>query len=312
LHHAINEISLLGYLLLTSACLLSFSLYCDYKNTFSTLSLKLFSLIITLSIIVACYYLGIRGIIFVFPIITSYFYSFKFRVAATLAIITSIFALLATLNVVDPTTVLRIAIALAMNIFFITTIANLVYMQQKNLFKEAREDPLTGIANRRCFNELLTQALDEAKTSNTIVALLYMDLDDFKTINDNYGHCVGDIILKEASTRLQSCIREADAVYKLKHTKSNEHIARLGGDEFAIILKDVAFINDIDDVTNRILGKMKEPYVINESTLHCNISLGVTWNKDKSSSTELLMKQADSAMYQAKKNGKQGYHFYDN
>lgn len=263
---------------------------------------------ITLTIVATCYYLGIRGIIFVFPLITSFFYSFQFRIAASIAILTSICALLATLNTVDPSTVLRLAVALGLNIFFITSIAYLVYTQQKSLLKEAREDPLTGIPNRRCFNELLTQALVEAQASETIVALLYMDLNDFKTVNDKYGHCIGDIVLKEASLRLQSCIREADAVYKLEHNKPNEHIARLGGDEFAIILKDITFINEINDVTTRILNKMNEPYLIDELTLHCHVSLGIAWNKDKNSSAQVLMRQADSAMYQAKKNSKQGDH----
>jgi diguanylate cyclase (GGDEF)-like protein len=308
LHHVLNEIKLLGYLLLASASVLAISLYCDYKNNFSLLPLRLFSLLVTLAIIVTCYYLGTRGVIFVFPLITSFFYSFQFKAAVTTAIITASLALLAALNVADPTTILRLSIALAINIFFITTIAHLVYTQQKKLLKEAREDPLTGIPNRRCFNELLTQALDEAGTSDTIVALLYMDLNDFKIVNDKYGHCIGDIVLKEASVRLQSCIREDDAVYKLEHNKANEHIARLGGDEFAIILKDIIFINEINEVTNRILKKMNEPYLIDELIIHCHVSLGMAWNKDKNNSAQVLMRQADSAMYQAKKNGKQGYH----
>lgn len=310
LHHVINEISLVGYLLLASTFLLSISLYYTNENNLSPLPIKLFSLMITLAIIATCYYLGIRGIIFVFPLITSYFYSFSFKVAVPTAIIASVFALLASLNIVEPITVFRIAIALAFNVFFITSIAHLVYTQQRGLLKEAREDQLTGIANRRCFNELLTQALAEAKNSNAIVVLLYLDLDDFKTVNDSHGHYVGDLVLQEASARLQSSVRGVDTVYQLEHTDSKEHVARLGGDEFAIILKDVAFINEISEVTDRILNKMNDPYIIDKLTLHCHASIGMTWNKDKNSSPELLMQQADSAMYQAKSNGKQSCHSF--
>lgn len=266
---------------------------------------------ITLVIIVACYFLGIRGIIFVFPLMTAYFYSFPYKVAVITAIIVSACALLASLNIVEPQTVLRLSIALAMNILFITCIAHLIYKQQMGLVKEAREDQLTGIANRRYFNELLTLALVEAKKSDTLVVLLYLDLDDFKAVNDSYGHCIGDCVLKEASTRLQSCIREADAVCQLDQIETKEHVARLGGDEFAIILKDVICISEIDEVTERILAKMNEPYIIDTLTLYCHASIGMAWNKDKSSSPQLLMQQADSAMYQAKEKGKQSCHTFN-
>ncbi|MBA6352433.1 MULTISPECIES: GGDEF domain-containing protein [unclassified Colwellia] len=311
LYHVINEIELLGYLLLTSSCLLSISLYCVYKNNFSTLLLKTLTLMTTLVIVVTCYFLGMRGIIFVFPLVTAFFYSFPYKVAVITAIIVSACSLLASLNTVEIQTVLRLSIALAINILFITCIAHLVYKQQMGLVKEAREDQLTGIANRRYFNELLSLALTEAKISDTLVVLLYLDLDDFKAVNDTYGHCIGDGVLKEASTRLQSCIREADAVCQLDHLETKEHVARLGGDEFAIILKDVVCISEINEVTERILAKMNEPYIIDKLSLYCHASVGMAWNKDKTSSPELLMQQADSAMYQAKEKGKQSCHTFN-
>ena len=309
-HHVISEIALLGYLLLVSTCLLSVSLYYIYKDIRSLLPLKLFSLMITIAIIVTCYYLGMRGIIFMFPLITSYFYSFPLKIAVPTAIIASVLSLLASLNIVDSVTVLRLAVALTFNVFFITSIAHLVYVQQRVLLKEAREDHLTGIANRRCFNELLTQALIEGKKLNTIVALLYMDLDNFKAVNDNHGHKIGDLVLQEASIRLQSCIRDEDAIYQLEDKNSKEHVARLGGDEFAIILKNLNSIHEINEVVGRILDKMNAPYIIDELDLHCHASIGMAWNKDKNSTPELLMHEADSAMYKAKQNIKTGYHTF--
>ncbi len=310
LHHVINEIALLGYLLLASTCLLSVSLFYIYKNNHSLLPLKLFSVTITIAIIVTCYYLGMRGIIFVFPLITSYFYSFPLKLAVPIAIVASVLSLLASLHIVDSVTVLRLAVALTFNVFFITSIAHLVYVQQKVLLKEAREDHLTGIANRRCFHELLTQALIEGKKLNTIVALLYMDLDNFKAVNDNHGHNIGDLVLQEASLRLQSCIRDDDAVYQLEDINPKEHVARLGGDEFAIIIKNLNSINGINEVIGRILHKMNAPYIIDGLDLHCHASIGMAWNKDKDSTPEILMHQADTAMYKAKQNRKTGYHTF--
>ncbi|MBA6336199.1 MULTISPECIES: diguanylate cyclase domain-containing protein [unclassified Colwellia] len=88
-------------------------------------------------------------------------------------------------------------------------------------------------------------------------------------------------------------------------------MTRLGGDEFTIILKDVVCISEINEVTERILAKMNEPYIIDKLSLYCHASVGMAWNKDKTSSPELLMQQADSAMYQAKEKGKQSCHTFN-
>jgi len=307
-HHILNEMIIIGTLLFISAAFLAYSLVLALKGHNSPQALRRFCLVMTLSIIVTCYYLGIRGIIFVFPLITSYFYCFSYQKAIIWSCLSIISTLLALLNMVEPIIVGRLFLALIINLSINISIASLVYRQKQTLTKEAREDQLTGFPNRRHFNELLTKALGAAKTTNNSVALLFIDLDNFKQVNDVYGHTIGDYVLKEASVRLQSSLRENDTIYRVGE---NEHIARLGGDEFAAIIKGVSAVDEVINVVERILQKISQPYKTEGFTLNCHASIGVALNDDNTDSAKTLIKKADSAMYQAKKNGKKRYQLFD-
>jgi diguanylate cyclase (GGDEF)-like protein len=308
IHHILNEILIIGTLLFISAAFLAHSLILVLNDHNSIQALRRFSLIMALSLFATCYYLGIRGIIFVFPLITSYFYCFPYQKAIVWSCLSSIFALLALLNMVEPIIVGRFFIALSISLFFNISIANLIYRQKRLLTKEAREDQLTGISNRRHFNEILTKALLAAKTSNNTIALLFIDLDNFKEVNDVYGHSIGDFVLKETSIRLQSNIREYDTIYRVDES---EHIARLGGDEFAAIIRGSSSVDEIINVVERLLNKISQPYKTGGITLNCHASIGVAFNDDNTDSAKALIKKADSAMYQAKRNGKKRYQFFN-
>jgi diguanylate cyclase (GGDEF)-like protein/PAS domain S-box-containing protein len=161
----------------------------------------------------------------------------------------------------------------------------------------ANHDPLTGLPNRKLFQERLNQALGWAKENGQQVALLFLDLDGFKSINDNLGHDVGDLLLQAISRRLIGCLRGSDTV------------ARLGGDEFTVILPAIPGLQDTARVAEKILFTLSQPYEIEENTIRVTSSIGISLYPVNGEETEILIKEADSAMYAAKEAGKSRYQF---
>ncbi|WP_202758490.1 sensor domain-containing diguanylate cyclase [Delftia acidovorans] len=164
-------------------------------------------------------------------------------------------------------------------------------LQQQNsaLERQASRDSLTGLANRLHFEQRLQQALDSAAESGQKLAVLFLDNDRFKQVNDAYGHAVGDVLLKAVGARLRSQVRETDLV------------ARLGGDEFAILLYPVGGGGDAQMVRDKIEAAMHEPLVVSEGVvLQPSVSAGVALFPKHGQSMETLMRHADQAMYQAK------------
>jgi diguanylate cyclase (GGDEF)-like protein/PAS domain S-box-containing protein len=165
----------------------------------------------------------------------------------------------------------------------------------KNL---AYHDVLTGLPNRMLFADHLNLALSQASRSGNKVAVFYMDLDNFKTINDSQGHAVGDKLLKAAANRLQSCLRESDTV------------ARLGGDEYVILLPIITHEDDVIFTVTKIISAFQELFLINAHKLHVTLSVGISLYPPDGKDVDTLMKNADAAMYKAKERGKNGYQFY--
>jgi len=166
----------------------------------------------------------------------------------------------------------------------------------KNL---AYHDVLTGLPNRMLFADHLNLALSQASRSGNIVAVLYMDLDNFKTINDSLGHSVGDQLLKAAANRLQSCLRESDTV------------ARLGGDEYVILLPITTHEEDVVVTVTKIISAFQESFFIDEHKLHVTVSAGISLYPLDGKDVDTLLKNADAAMYKAKEKGKNSFQFYN-
>lgn len=165
-------------------------------------------------------------------------------------------------------------------------------------------DPLTGLPNRRLLLDRLHHAVINSARSGKDGALLFLDLDHFKTLNDSLGHDVGDMLLQQVAERLKTCVREGDTV------------ARLGGDEYVIMLEDLSEYTleagaQIEAVGEKILSALNQPYVLLSHTCHSTPSIGITLFKDQRSSVEELLKQADIAMYQAKSTGRNTICFFD-
>jgi len=159
-------------------------------------------------------------------------------------------------------------------------------------------DSLTGLANRRLFIDRLHQSILNARRHKKMAALFFLDLDQFKRINDTLGHQAGDRLLLIIADRLKSCVRKQDTV------------ARLGGDEFTILLNDVSDTDKISNIANNILKTLKEPIRLGKHEVIVSTSIGITLAPTDGTCSETLMKNADLALYMAKDNGRDGYHFF--
>jgi diguanylate cyclase (GGDEF)-like protein/PAS domain S-box-containing protein len=181
------------------------------------------------------------------------------------------------------------------------TMSNEAADKIKNL---AFYDPLTGLPNRRLLLDRLHQAFASSARSGREGALLFIDLDNFKDINDTLGHDIGDLLLQQTAQRLESCLREVDTV------------ARLGGDEFVVMLEDLSeqpieAATQTETVGDKILVTLNQPYQLATHTYHSTPSIGATLFNDHHQSEEELLKQADIAMYQAKKAGRNTLRFFN-
>jgi diguanylate cyclase (GGDEF)-like protein len=172
-------------------------------------------------------------------------------------------------------------------------------MANQRLEEFAYIDPLTGLTNRRWFSEQADKALERCHRHDKRLAILLIDLDNFKEINDTLGHTSGDEILIIIAKRLKSALRQTDAV-----TLSTGDTARYGGDEFILLLEDFSELEDVTKATERVLQEVNEQIVLNEHTFHPGCSIGVSIFPDDAQSVANLIRQADIALYQAKESGK--------
>ncbi len=169
---------------------------------------------------------------------------------------------------------------------------------EERLNRLALYDTLTGLANRSLFRDRLDRELSRATRFGHSIALMFIDLDGFKTVNDTLGHDVGDELIKVAANRLSACTRQIDTV------------ARLGGDEFVIILAGLEDTHEAIPVAERILVSLSRPFHFGGQDVQVTGSIGITFYPDDSNDADVLIKNADMAMYSAKANGRNGFELY--
>jgi diguanylate cyclase (GGDEF)-like protein/PAS domain S-box-containing protein len=175
---------------------------------------------------------------------------------------------------------------------------------EEEVHRLAFYDHLTQLPNRRLLMDRLEQALVASHRSGTHGALMFMDLDNFKILNDTQGHDVGDLLLIEVASRIKGCVRESDTV------------ARLGGDEFVVILRDLGdraihSATQAEGIAEKIVAVLNEPYLLNKYVHHSSVSVGVCLFLGKETALEELLKRADTAMYQAKNAGRNRVSFFE-
>jgi len=164
--------------------------------------------------------------------------------------------------------------------------------------KLAYYDTLTGLPNRVLFSDRLKQAIAMAERDEKGLALLYLDLDQFKYVNDTLGHAYGDRLLKISADRIQGCLRSSDTV------------ARIGGDEFVIILPLLSESDDVPKVADKILESLRKPVQFENNTIYTSASIGIALHPKNGATVDELLKNADIAMYQAKEKGRNNYQFH--
>ncbi len=169
---------------------------------------------------------------------------------------------------------------------------------EKRIIEMATHDALTGLPNRHLLQDRIEQALVHDARSQRQMAVLFIDLDDFKTINDSLGHDIGDLLLKSVAERLLICVRNEDTV------------ARQGGDEFIVVLNAIAESLDAAKVAQKILDSLMQPYYIHKNELHIGGSIGIAVFPNDGANAETLLKNSDIAMYHAKENGRNNYQFF--
>ena len=177
--------------------------------------------------------------------------------------------------------------------------ANLLQQTALQMEAFANYDMLTGLPNRRYFFQQLQQLENSITSEFHKDAVLYIDLDTFKHINDTYGHLIGDQVLIQIGSRLLACVRKTDV------------IARIGGDEFAVILKEIGDSSNAERIATSILQTLQEPISINSTELSVNASIGISIFPDNGKDSESLIRNADSALYEMKRNGKGGVRIFN-
>lgn len=171
-------------------------------------------------------------------------------------------------------------------------------MREAKIIEIAHQDALTGLPNRALMLDRLAQIVRSGQRHDRIAAIMFIDLDRFKNINDTQGHDVGDAVLREISSRLKSCVRQSDT------------IARQGGDEFVAILTDIRAPEEAAVMAERLLQECRRPVEVNGRSFTLSASIGIALYPSDGATVELLMKHADTAMYHAKNEGKNQFHFF--
>jgi len=169
---------------------------------------------------------------------------------------------------------------------------------EEQIRRQANFDALTGLPNRSLFFDRLNQAVISARREGGLLALLFVDLDRFKAVNDTFGHVLGDEMLQEVAERLKMCVRDSDTV------------ARLGGDEFVVLAHDMAEVNDAALVAEKIIDQMSSSFNVGGRAVTVGASIGITIYPEDTDDAEEMMRNADMAMYRAKEGGRDRYQFF--
>jgi diguanylate cyclase (GGDEF)-like protein len=174
----------------------------------------------------------------------------------------------------------------------------------------AQFDTLTGLPNRRLFKDRAEQALEHAKRDGTLFATCFLDLDAFKRVNDTLGHSAGDELLAEVANRLTHLIRRTDSITRADENNATIGVARLGGDEFTLLLTGITNALDADRITRRVLEALRAPFLVGDHQLFLTVSIGTAIYPFDGDDIETLLKNADTAMYHAKEQGRNNCKFF--
>ena len=183
---------------------------------------------------------------------------------------------------------------------------------EEKIYYLAHYDVLTGLPNRYLYKEHLSHALSSAERNGKKLAILFIDLDDFKKVNDAFGHDVGDLLLQEVAARFGKTLRKSDVLARQGNKEGSTSIARFGGDEFIVLLSDIEGESDAAKAAHRLFDSLSDPFALDGHQIPVGASIGISLYPRDGEDFETLTKNADAAMYRAKSQGTKNFRFHTN
>lgn len=286
--HLLRGDPLLGLILAMAFVTVTLSLRQELRFRDSLLYRQWFVLVVSLAIVYSCYSVGLRGLIYTFPMASVFFFTFRLSHGVLTGVIFSVSCLLAALNVEEPLLVIRFSVGITICMVFASIFAFIVGRQKAELERQAGVDELTGALNRRRLQETLDTALQLKQRHETPASLILVDLDHFKTINDTHGHLTGDQVLIDFARLVSGRIRSCDKLF------------RFGGEEFMILLPETT-----EQQACQLAESLRER--IEQSTfggsIHLTCSFGVA-ELQADDTLEGWLQACDVALYAAKNRGR--------
>lgn len=304
-YHVLYETFLLGASCLAALLVAIFSLISVINQTRSSALLIGFLLCVFFTLIVSSYFHGERGLIYCFAFSSVLFFLLRFQAAVCLGAITIIICSVAALNTMDPLLVGRFVLAMCISFLFFTVLSYQLVKQTQRLEQDANEDYLTGLMNQRSFYAWLGGHLSRDHAPRSKLTLFYFDIDNFKSVNDSFGHAGGDLVLKQFAKRIIAEVIEINSEFCID---SEMHFCRLSGDEFVLACPNTANVEMAADFATRFHETLASPFSIaGRMTLICS-SIGIHHFLVENQTVGEVMQLADAAMYKAKKLGEQQFY----
>lgn len=259
------------------------------------------------ALLITCYYFGIRGLVLVTPFVAGVFFLFPYKNALWLSCVFVMLALVAAFPAIETKLYIRLAVAQTISVFFTIAFSHVVNRQQNLLEREAYYDYLTDVLNRRGFINWLHQELGKIKEQGTDLAFFYIDIDNFKAINDTHGHIIGDELLVAFANRILSALRSGDLI---KDNLQVCNFSRLSGDEFALAIADLDSEEAAKNITDRLLKAVDQPFHFGEVRIDLGISIGICFASQCDYEESKIFQYSDIAMYKSKSEGRNKANFF--
>lgn len=268
---------------------LAITLILELKHYTNILYKQITLILVCITITISCYELGYRGLIYVFPTIFIFFFLFSVRFACIYSSIYVLVALSCALHAEPLDMVLRFSVSIFDCIIFGAIFAHIIHKQRQELFYLASTDELTGALNRKQLRQYLETSILNLKQQHVSTCLILIDIDFFKKVNDDFGHLIGDQLLKKFSQHIQSQLRKNDLLF------------RFGGEEFLVLLTDIS-LTEACTVAEKLRSSISEQRFLGQATqITCSIGVAdLRANEDQ----ETWLKICDNLLYQAKHNGR--------
>ena len=282
-----------------------FSLISVVNQNQSPMLLLGFVISLAVTLALTSYLFGDRGLIYCFPLTGALFFLIRFQLAVVLGLIIIAVCAIAALNSMDAILVARFVLAMCFSFFFSGNLAYQIYKQQMQLEQDANQDYLTGLMNQRSFYAWLDQYLCSSRSAEGKMTLFYFDIDNFKSINDSFGHAGGDLVLKEFSVRILDATKK---IYAESGVDDEIHFCRLSGDEFVLACPHATNKDMVANTATKFHESLSKPFAIGGRMTLIRSSIGVHYFSVENQTLAEVMQLADDAMYSAKKMGEQQFY----